>query len=153
MDWLPHDLMSSAGWKVYQGPPCDISFNGVLHMHANILPFQWVFHGIYNIQITQPTQYLETLAWKILQPMAWLPANLLNASFKQVAFSITWQRLSILPKPWRWRERRPFVISASGSLDLVDLHGVGSLAGTIRDQSRGCGIISDHPIPLARPKS
>ena len=25
----------------------------------------------------------------------------------------------------RWRERRPFVISASGSLDLVDLHGVG----------------------------
>ena len=42
---------------------------------------------------------------------------------------------------------------ASGSLDLVDLHGVGGLAGTIRDQSRGRGSISYHPIPLARPKS
>ena len=33
----------------------------------------------------------------------------------------------------RSRDRCPFVISASGSLDLVDLHGVGSPAGTIRD--------------------
>ena len=31
----------------------------------------------------------------------------------------------------RWREWRPFLISASGSQDLVDLHGVGGLAGTI----------------------
>ena len=68
---------------------------------------------------------------------------------------------SYVPKPdWTfhifffwWRERRPFVISASWSLDLVDLHGVGGLAGTITDQSRGRGSISYHPIPLARPKS
>ena len=44
----------------------------------------------------------------------------------------------------RWRERRPFVISASGSLYLVDLHGVGGLAGTIMDQSRDRGSISYH---------
>ena len=42
---------------------------------------------------------------------------------------------------------------ASGSLDLVDLHGIGGLAGAIRDQSRGRGSISYNPIPLARPKS
>ena len=45
------------------------------------------------------------------------------------------------------------VISASGSLYLVDLHGVGGLTGIIRDQSRGGGSISYHPIPLARPKA
>ena len=37
---------------------------------------------------------------------------------------------------WLQLERRPFVISASGSLDLVDLHGVGGLAGTLRDQPK-----------------
>ena len=41
----------------------------------------------------------------------------------------------------------------SGFLDLVYLHGVGGLAGTIKDQSRGRGSISYHLIPLARPKS
>ena len=51
------------------------------------------------------------------------------------------------------RERRPFVISSSGSLDLVDLHGAGGLAGTIKDQSRGRGSIRYHPIELARAKS
>ena len=53
----------------------------------------------------------------------------------------------------KYLKGRPFVISASGSLDMVDLHGVGGLPGTIRDQSRGRGSISYHPTPLARPKS
>ena len=34
----------------------------------------------------------------------------------------------------------------------MDLHGVGGLAGTIREHSRDRGSISYHPIPLARPK-
>ena len=46
-----------------------------------------------------------------------------------------------------------FLISASGSLDLVDLHGVWRPDWYHQGPVKGCGSTSYHPIPLARPKS
>ena len=48
----------------------------------------------------------------------------------------------------RWRERRPSVISASGSLDLVDLHGQ---TGTIRDQSKAAVAPATTQFPWQDP--
>ena len=53
---------------------------------------------------------------------------------------------------WR-RELCPLVISVSGSLDFVDLHGVGRPDWYHQGPVKGLGSPSYHPIPLARPKS
>ena len=58
-----------------------------------------------------------------------------------------------LSQLWRWRERHPSVISVSGSLDLVDLHGVGRSDWYPQGPVKGRGSNSYHPIPLTRPKS
>ena len=48
---------------------------------------------------------------------------------------------------------RTFVISASGSLDLVDLNGVGRPDWDHKGPFKGRGSTSYPPTPLARPKS
>ena len=72
---------------------------------------------------------------------------------KYIEFGAKTNRLYNSPLHYMGREWRPFVISASRSLDLVDLHGVGRSDWYHQGPVKGRGSTSYHPIPLARPRS